>query len=52
MDLLVEYRINDTFTVKANLNNAADKYYADTLYRGHYVPGQGRVLQVNMTARF
>ena len=52
VDLLVEYRINDTFTVKANLNNAADKYYADTLYRGHYVPGQGRVLQVNMTARF
>ncbi len=52
VDLLVEYRINDTFTVKANLNNVSDKYYADTLYRGHYVPGQGRVLQVNMTARF
>ncbi|MFM7330867.1 MAG: TonB-dependent receptor, partial [Brachymonas sp.] len=52
LDLMAEYRINDTFTLKANLNNAADKYYADTLYRGHYVPGQGRVLQVNMTARF
>jgi catecholate siderophore receptor len=52
VDLLAEYRFNDTYTVKANLNNVANKYYADTLYRGHYVPGQGRVLQVNMTARF
>ncbi len=52
VDLLAEYRLNDTFTVKANLNNVANKYYADTLYRGHYIPGQGRVLQVNMTARF
>lgn len=52
VDLLAEYRINDTYTVKANLNNVTNKTYADTLYRGHYVPGQGRVLQVNMTARF
>ncbi|MBS7807734.1 TonB-dependent receptor [Variovorax sp. PCZ-1] len=52
VDLLAEYRVSDTYTVKANLNNVANKYYADTLYRGHYVPGQGRVLQVNMTARF
>jgi catecholate siderophore receptor len=52
IDLLAEYRINETFTVKANLNNIADKYYADTLYRGHYVPGQGRVAYVNLNARF
>ncbi len=52
MDLLAEYRFNDTYTVKANLNNIANKYYADTLYRGHYVPGGGRTLQVNMTAKF
>jgi catecholate siderophore receptor len=52
VDLLAEYRFNDTYTLKANLNNVADKYYADTLYRGHYVPGAGRVLQVNITARF
>jgi catecholate siderophore receptor len=52
VDLLAEYRFNDTYTVKANLNNVANKYYADSLYRGHYVPGAGRVLQVNMTARF
>jgi catecholate siderophore receptor len=52
VDLLAEYRINDQFTVKANVNNVADKYYADTLYRGHYVPGQGRVYTVNLTTRF
>jgi catecholate siderophore receptor len=52
VDLLAEYRFNDKITVKANLNNVANKYYADTLYRGHYTPGTGRVLQVNMTARF
>jgi catecholate siderophore receptor len=52
VDLLAEYRFNDTYTVKANLNNLANKYYADTLYRGHYIPGQGRVLLLNMTTRF
>jgi catecholate siderophore receptor len=52
VDLLAEYRFNDTYTIKANLNNVANKYYADSLYRGHYIPGAGRVLQVNMTARF
>ncbi|NJS36468.1 MAG: TonB-dependent siderophore receptor [Brachymonas sp.] len=52
VDLLAEYRINDTYTIKANLNNVANKLYADSLYRGHYIPGAGRVVQVNMTARF
>ena len=52
VDLLAEYRFNDKITVKANVNNIANKYYADTLYRGHYTPGQARALQVNMTARF
>ncbi len=52
VDLLAEYRFSDTYTVKANLSNVANKYFADSLYRGHYTPGAGRVLQVNMTARF
>ena len=52
IDLLGEYRISDTYTVKANINNVTNKYYADTLYRGHYIPGAGRVVQVNITARF
>jgi catecholate siderophore receptor len=51
-DLLAEYIINDQFTVRANLNNVANKYYGESLYRGHYVPGAGRQLQVSLTARF
>jgi catecholate siderophore receptor len=52
VDLMAEYRINDAYTVKTNINNVANKYYADALYRGHYLPGAGRTVQVNMTARF
>ena len=51
-DLMAEYTINDQFTVKANLSNVTDKLYADSLYRGHYVPGAGRLFQVSLTARF
>jgi catecholate siderophore receptor len=52
VDLMAEYRFNDKFTLKANVANVADTYYADTLYRGHYVPGQGRYVQVSLNARF
>ncbi|MBC5766176.1 TonB-dependent receptor [Ramlibacter albus] len=52
VDLMAEYNINDTFAVKGNVSNLADKYYADALYRGHYVPGAGRLVQVSLTARF
>ncbi|NPC56619.1 TonB-dependent receptor [Caenimonas soli] len=51
-DLMAEYLINQQFSVKANLSNVADKLYAESLYRGHYVPGAGRLLQVALTARF
>lgn len=51
-DLMAEYTVNDMFSIKANLTNITDKYYAETLYRGHYIPGAGRQLQVALTARF
>ena len=51
-DLMAEYAINGQFTVKANVSNVTDKLYADSLYRGHYVPGAGRLFQVALTARF
>ena len=52
VDLMAEYAINDRFTVKANLNNVANTLYADSLYRGHYVPGTGRLLYVGLNAKF
>jgi catecholate siderophore receptor len=51
-DLMTEYAFNETFKLKANLSNLADKLYADSLYRGHYIPGAGRQLQVALTAKF
>jgi catecholate siderophore receptor len=51
-DLMAEYLINDQFSVKANVSNVGDKYYGESLYRGHYVPGAGRLVQVGFSARF
>jgi catecholate siderophore receptor len=51
-DLMAEYTINQQFTVKANLSNVTNKLYGESLYRGHYIPGAGRLLQVALTAKF
>jgi catecholate siderophore receptor len=51
-DLMAEYAINDSMTLKANLTNVANKLYADALYRGHYVPGAGRIFQTTLTVKF
>jgi len=51
-DLMAEYQINDRFSLKGNVSNLADKYYAEALYRGHYIPGAGRLVQVSFNARF
>lgn len=52
VDLMAEYRINDRYTLKGNVANAADKLYADALYQGHYVPGSGRNTQVTLNIKF
>ena len=52
IDLMAEYKFDDRWSLKANLNNVADVYYAADLYQGHYVPGSGRTLAVNLTAKF
>ena len=52
IDLMAEYKFNERWSLKANLNNATDLYYAADLYQGHYVPGAGRTLAVNLTAKF
>jgi catecholate siderophore receptor len=51
-DLMAEYAINERFAVKGNVTNVANKYYGESLYRGHYVPGAGRLVQVSLAARF
>ncbi len=52
VDLMAEYKLNDRWIVRGNVTNVTNKYYADSLYRGHYVPGAGRLAQLNLTASF
>lgn len=50
-DLMAEYTARD-WSFKAYLNNITDRHYADYLYRGHYVPGRARQLQMTVSYRF
>jgi catecholate siderophore receptor len=52
VDLLAEYRFSEQVSIKANVINAGNKLYADSLYRAHYVPGAGRLVQVGLTTKF
>ena len=52
VDLMAEYTPNQAYAIKANVTNIANKVYADQVYRGHYVPGAGRLVQVTLTAKF
>jgi catecholate siderophore receptor len=53
LELMGEYAIEpDRYLVKANLANVTNKLYGASLYRGHYVPGAGRTLQVTGTVKF
>ena len=51
-DILVEYTISQMFTAKVNVSNISNKLYADSLYRGHYVPGAGRLVQFSLSTKF
>ncbi len=51
-DLMAEYIIDNHFIVKMNASNITNKLYGDSLYRGHYIPGPGRVVQVSLSALF
>ena len=50
-DLMAEYSQGD-MSLKLNVTNLADKLYADMLYRGHYIPGKPRTVQLTGTWRF
>jgi catecholate siderophore receptor len=51
LDLMTEYQFNEHYRLKFNLSNVTNKYYADSLYRGHYVPGTGRLLMATLTVK-
>jgi catecholate siderophore receptor len=51
LDLMAEYKFDERYSVKGNLNNVTNRLYADQLYSGHYIPGAGRNLQVTFSAK-
>ena len=51
-DLLAEYTFSDQVSLKLNVLNATNKYYADVLYTGHYVQGAPRTVSATLTTRF
>jgi catecholate siderophore receptor len=50
-DLMAEY-VSGNLAFKLNVTNVTDKLYADQLYRGHYIPGKPRTIQLTTTVTF
>lgn len=50
-DLMAEYDAGPA-VFKLNVTNLADKLYADQLYRGHFIPGKPRTVQLTLTTKF
>ena len=52
VDLMVEFAARHDLTYKLSVTNVFDRLYADQLYRGHYVAGDPRAVQLSLTSRF
>ncbi len=50
-DLMAEYDAGPA-VFKLNLTNVTDALYADQLYRGHFIQGKGRTLQLTVASQF
>jgi catecholate siderophore receptor len=50
-DVMAEY-VAGAVGFKLNVTNVTDKHYADILYRGHYIPGKPRTVQLTTTLTF
>jgi catecholate siderophore receptor len=50
-DAMAEYSAGDVI-FKLNVTNLANKRFADTLYRGHYLAGKPRTVQLTTSVRF
>ena len=51
-DLMAEHAFSKEVAFRFNVINLSDKLYADSLYSGHYVPGQPRTFHGTVTVRF
>ena len=51
-DLMAEYTFTDMWSARLNVTNVTDELYADSLYRGFYIPGAPRTVQLTVKAMF
>ncbi len=51
-DLMAEYAVARDLKLKLNVTNVTDKLYADYLYRGHYIAGAPRTVQLSANYKF
>ena len=51
-DVMAQYDFSDRVAFKFNVTNFTNRYYADTLYTGHYIPGAQREVSGTLTVRF
>ncbi|MBC7939506.1 MAG: TonB-dependent receptor [Chitinophagaceae bacterium] len=51
-DLLAEYTFSDAIALKVNVLNMSNRFYADSLYSGHYIQGAPRSVVATLTTRF
>jgi len=51
-DLMAEFAMSRDLMLKLNVTNVTNELYADALYRGHYVPGAPRTVQLTASYRF
>jgi catecholate siderophore receptor len=52
VDVMAEYMLSEQTTLKLNVTNLTDKLYADSLYRGFYIPGASRSVQLTLKTLF
>jgi catecholate siderophore receptor len=45
---MLEHTLNDTALVKLNVSNLSNKLYIDQLYRGFYIPGASRRMELSL----
>jgi catecholate siderophore receptor len=51
-DLMAEYNFSDRVGLMLNVTNFTNRYYADSLYTGHYIVGAPRSVSGTLTVRF
>ena len=52
VDAMAEYVVSDAALLRLNITNLTDKLYADSLYRGFYMPGAPRRVEFSLKTLF